>query len=253
MSSHVGTAAAFWRRVRSPIEKTVARLSLVEDTPFLEPAQFAWMRGFESHWPEIKAEFDAAVDDGARPPNIQDILVGNRELVDDDRWKALILVGYGFRIPANCVRFPRTMALVDAVPGVNSALFSILRPGARIPAHRDPYKGLVTYHLGLRVPTAATRCTLRVGAEERHWEEGRSLIFDPTHVHEVWNDTDEPRLIFFLDVVRPLRQPAAMVNRAVLKLIALSPYVQDARRRQAAWDLAAGGPEGRADQPSSTH
>jgi ornithine lipid ester-linked acyl 2-hydroxylase len=62
------------------------------------------------------------------------------------------------------------------------------------------------------------------------------MIFDDTFDHEVWNDTDEMRVVLFLDVVRPLPFPESLVNRLLLKLIARSPFVLDARRRQEAWE-----------------
>ena len=52
---------------------------------------------------------------------------------------------------------------------------------------------------------------------------------------EVWNDTDGVRVVLFLDVMRPMRFPGALVNRLVFNLIRLSPYVQRARRNQQRW------------------
>ena len=60
---------------------------------------------------------------------------------------------------------------------------------------------------------------IRVGAEIRGWREGGSLVFDDTYEHEAWNETDETRVVLFLDVVRPLRQPMRAVNAAMIKAI----------------------------------
>ena len=68
------------------------------------------------------------------------------------------------------------------------------------------------YHLALKVPEPREQCRIRVGDEIVTWEEGRSLIFDDTYEHEVWNDTDDERVVLFLDVVRPLRFPMNVVN-----------------------------------------
>ena len=123
-----------------------------------------------------------------------------------------------------------------AVPGMQTAMFSILAPGKHIPEHNGPYKGVIRYHLGLKVPRAADRCRIRVGDTYATWREGASLIFDDTYEHEVWNDTDEERVVLFLDVVRPLRFPMNVVNAVVLKAIAISPFIQDAKRRHRAWE-----------------
>jgi len=80
-------------------------------------------------------------------------------------------------------------------------MFSILAPGKHIPDHCGPYKGVIRYHLGLKVPRDARQCRIRVGDEYATWAEGTSELFDDTYEHEVWNDTDEERVVLFCDVV----------------------------------------------------
>jgi beta-hydroxylase len=74
-----------------------------------------------------------------------------------------------------------------------------------------------------------------VADEVRHWEEGEGLLFDDTYHHEVWNDTDEERAILFMDVERPLRFPVSLLNKAVIALVGLSPFVQNAKTNQEQW------------------
>ena len=62
------------------------------------------------------------------------------------------------------------------------------------------------------------------------------MIFDDTYEHEVWNDTDELRAVLFLDVMRPLPRPDAALNELIVKGIGISPFIQDARRNQRAWE-----------------
>ena len=85
-------------------------------------------------------------------PNFQDISTDQATITDDDRWKTYFLYGFGFRSDANCARCPETARLVAAVPGMQTAMFSILAPGKHIPDHNGPYKGVIRYHLGLKVP-----------------------------------------------------------------------------------------------------
>ena len=59
---------------------------------------------------------------------------------------------------------------------------------------------------------------------------------DDGYEHSAWNDSDHTRVVLFLDVVRPLRRPAADVNRGLLRAIAGSPFLRDARRRHQAWE-----------------
>ncbi len=62
------------------------------------------------------------------------------------------------------------------------------------------------------------------------------MVFDDTFNHEVWNDTDETRVVLFVDVLRPLPRPWSQINRAIVKAIGYSPFVLDAKRNQEAWE-----------------
>jgi beta-hydroxylase len=210
--------------------------SLVGDSEFLALERFPWSKELESHTPEIRAELERLLIDHEALPNFQDISRDQIEITDDDRWKTLFLYGYGFKAELVSALCPTTTALVEQVPGMVTAMFSILSPRKHIPAHRGPYKGVLRYHLGLIVPSHREACRIRVGGEVRHWEEGRGMIFDDTFEHEVWNDTDELRAVLFLDVMRPLPRPDALINTLIVKTIGLSPFIQDARRNQRAWE-----------------
>ena len=65
------------------------------------------------------------------------------------------------------------MALLKAIPGAQTAFFSILSPRMHIPAHCGPYKGVIRCHLGLVVPKPERDCRLRVADTIAHWEEAR--------------------------------------------------------------------------------
>jgi beta-hydroxylase len=223
-------------RVLKFIDRLIARQSIVATTPFLDPAGFPWVRDIEANWETIRAELDAVLARLDALPNFQDISTDQYNLTDDDLWKTFFLYGYGFRSDANCRRCPETDRLVRAIPGMETAMFSIFAPHKRIPPHDGPYKGVVRYHLGLRVPQDPMLAGIRVGGEEAHWREGGSLVFDDTYTHEAWNDSAEVRVVLFVDFVRPLRQPMKTINALVLKAIAYSPFIQDAKRRHLEWE-----------------
>ncbi len=54
--------------------------------------------------------------------------------------------------------------------------------------------------------------------------------------HEVWNDPDGVRVVLFLDVLRPLSFPMSVINRTVIKAIAASPLITDAKKNHEAWE-----------------
>src|ERR1039458_2693627 len=119
---------------------------------------------------------------------------------------------------------------------MKTAMFSILSPRKHILDHRGPYKGVLRYHLGLIVPQDKEACRIRVGDDIRHWEEGKTMIFDDTFNHEGWNDPDETRVVLFVDVLRPLPSPESAINSLIVKAIRFSPFVLDAKRNQEAWE-----------------
>jgi ornithine lipid ester-linked acyl 2-hydroxylase len=218
------------------VERYVLRSSLVPTTPFLDPDAFAWVARLEAHWGEIRAELDEVLRRRDDLPNFQDISTDQATITDDDRWKTYFLFGYGFKSVGNCGRCPRTAELLEQVPGMTTAMFSILSAGKHIEAHRGPYRGVLRYHLGLRIPEPASAAGISVGGEVRHWAEGKSLLFDDGYEHFAWNDTDDLRVVLFVDVIRPLRRPAADINAGLIKAISVSPFVRDAKRRHEAWE-----------------
>lgn len=227
---------AFGERVLPPFERWIARQSPVGDATFFDTALFPWIAPLEENWRVIRSELDAVLERREDLPNFQDISTDQLELTTDDNWKTYFFFGYGFKSEANCARCPRTTELLERIPGMKTAMFSVLSPGKHIPAHRGPYKGVLRYHLGLKIPEPRSGCRIRVGEDVRQWEEGGSLLFDDTFDHEAWNDTDGVRVVLFVDVVRPLRFPASAFNDAVLKAIGVSPFIQDAKRRHNAWE-----------------
>ncbi|MHB1469117.1 MAG: aspartyl/asparaginyl beta-hydroxylase domain-containing protein [Solirubrobacteraceae bacterium] len=223
-------------RLLSPIERFIGRRSLVGEATFFEADDFSWIAHIERNADVIKEELEAVLRDREALPNFQDISKDQIAITDDDRWKTYFLYGYGFEADVGLEACPRTAALMRQIPGMTTAMFSILSPGKHILPHRGPYKGVLRYHLGLIVPREAESCRIRVGEDIRHWEEGKSLVFDDTFNHEVWNDTDEVRVVLFVDVLRPLPFPESLINKLIIRAIGVSPFVLDAKRNQRAWE-----------------
>ena len=111
----------------------------------------------------IREELQRVLEDREALPNFQDISKDQIEITDDDRWKTFFLYGYGFEAKLGVEMCPRTAALMREIPGMKTAMFSILSPRKHILDHRGPYKGVLRYHLGLIVPEDAEACRIRVG------------------------------------------------------------------------------------------
>jgi aspartyl/asparaginyl beta-hydroxylase (cupin superfamily) len=232
----VEVTIALGERILAPVERFIATRSLVGDATFFPNERFPWIEQIEQSLPTIREELAAVLADREALPNFQDISKDQIEITDDDNWKTFFLYGYGFKAKLGIEMCPKTAALMEQIPGMSTAMFSILSPRKHILDHRGPYKGVLRYHLGLIVPREAEQCRIRVGEDFRHWREGESLVFDDTFNHEVWNDTDETRVVLFVDVLRPLPSPWSQINKAIVKAIGYSPFVLDAKRNQEAWE-----------------
>lgn len=219
------------------LEKVIARYSLVPNTPFLPSEQFEWTQTLEQNWQAIRSELDVILQYTEQLPRFQDISEDQgRNISKDDLWKTFFLYGYGVKMEQNCDYCPETTRIIEGIPGLKTAFFSILLPGKHIPEHRGPYKGVLRCHLALKVPQAEEQCAIRVDHETRHWSEGKTMIFDDSYYHEAWNKTDETRVVLFLDIVRPMSFPASLLNHFLINLIRWSPYIRDAQKNQKQWD-----------------
>jgi aspartyl/asparaginyl beta-hydroxylase (cupin superfamily) len=133
--------------------------------------------------------------------------------VDPDRdWKVYPLNIMGVKPEAFCARCPRTTTLLDGIPGLFEAFFSILEGGKSIPAHEGPYRGYLRYHLGLLVPEKNPP-SIRLKDQVYTWKEGESVLFDDSWNHEVYNQCEEDRVILIVDIRRPMPLPFDAVNR----------------------------------------
>lgn len=232
-----GPALDLARAARRPVESRIVGASTIGAGPFFDAATFDWARRLEAGQPTMRRELEQLVADGRALQTSHDLTAVSS--IRADLWSTIVLSYYG-RTSGVARRCAATMALLEGVPGLRAASFSILWPGGEIPPHRGPYAGVVRYHLGLIVPRPPEGCGIRVGDQIRHWEEGCSLVFDESFEHEAWNTTDGMRAVLFLDIDRPLRQPARRANAAALALFAASPYVRSTQRRNAAWESAQG-------------
>jgi beta-hydroxylase len=224
------------RRLKDFMEARVVGWSLLEDRPVYDPAEFPWAAEIEAEWTRIRAELDRIMSFKDDLPSFHEILAEVGSISSDQSWKTYFLAGIGMDCAGNAGRCPETMRLLSKIPGVKTAFFSILSPGKHIPPHRGAYCGILRYHLGLIVPEPKEKCRIRIADRLYNWDEGKSLIFDDTYNHEVWNDTGGHRVVLFVDFARPLKRPFNRLNEAVLNMASLAPFLREAGDKQKAWE-----------------
>jgi aspartyl/asparaginyl beta-hydroxylase (cupin superfamily) len=226
------------KRLRHRISAIIARSSKVGNAPVLDPASFPWIPPLEARWPEIREEVERLLARQEGIPPLADISPDHRRIAPPDQWKSFFLYGYGYSQAENIRRCPKTAEAAMGVPGLNSAFLSILTPGAHIPRHRGVTKAILTAHLGLIVPKKRQDCRMQVADEMLTWEEGRILVFDDTYHHEVWNDTEESRVILLIQFRRPTGWIGRLVGNIFLGAVRRSRFVQDARSSLGNWEKA---------------
>jgi len=214
----------------------IARQSLIGDQPVFDKSVFPWTSNFEANWEKIRAELDMVLQTRDKLPSFHELSPDQKRISKGDNWKTFVFYVFGERFDPNCRRCPETARLLDSVPDIRNAWFSILAPNYRIPPHHGPTNGIVRIHLGLQIPRDSDNCWIRVDDRILHWEEGRCIVFDDYYEHEVQNNTDEQRVVLFFDVDRPMRPLGRLVNRLLISGIIRSAYVQDARSNMLAWE-----------------
>ena len=205
--------------------------------PFVyDNALFPWVADVERNWKVVRSELDRILVRRNELPNIQDITMDARSITNDAGWKIFLLMAYGIKSEPNIALCPETWRIVQNIPGLKTAMFSVFQPGKRLPPHRGPYNGVLRLHLGLLVPQNDGNLGIRIGSERRSWSEGSVLVFDDAYEHEAWNETDKPRVVLFVDFEKPLMFPANIINRILLRLALLTPYLREGNDNLRRWE-----------------
>jgi len=178
---------------------------------FYERGDFPWLDKVEAATADIRGELiEILKQESAFKPYVE----GNPNLpqtnpqgmLNNPEWSAFYLWKNGAIVPENAARCPKTLSALADVPLARvrnrspSILFSLLRPGARIPPHTGEVNTRLICHLPLIVPPD---CSFRVGNDTRATVEGRAWVFDDTIEHEAWNGSDRTRVILLFEVWRP--------------------------------------------------
>lgn len=161
---------------------------------FENTAQFTWVKEVEQQWQAIRAELFA---------NAEFRSMNGPQIVGEQGWKAIYLLNFTWKKHAACAKFPVTMKVLQSVPHLTFAAFSMLEPGASLQPHWGDTNTVMRCALGIEVPDRAPVCALKVGDETRSWEEGKIIMFNECHLHTAWNNSTKRRIILSFDTMRP--------------------------------------------------
>jgi beta-hydroxylase len=194
-----------------------------ENRPILNSEDYQWTQQFRDKWKIIRNEF-LNYSNKYLIPSYQEI--NECASMKTEGWKALFL-----RIFDNDTEitneFPETMKLINSCQ-CTTAYFSKLEPGTKIAPHYGIYKGVIRYHLGIIVPTEWEQCFLKIDNQIMNWKEGEDIMFDDMFEHSVENNTDQPRVVLFLDIKRQFQNPFInLINSILMRFIKSNDTLQN--------------------------
>ncbi len=209
------------------------------------PSRIPWSPVIEKAYPEIRSELESYLARTAMPQTAE--LSGldpeteeGRNAAPADRgiWRSLMLNSHGEIIEENAQHFPATMAAIGAAKGATSIGFSALDANSHIASHVDPNDGALRYAMPILTPGPPASSRLRIGSELVSFEAGHPVIFDISVSHEVWNDSDEPRVLLMIETQLPLRAPIRLFNRVAQSCYRFHPSYNNLPQRARSLALA---------------
>lgn len=198
----------------APYNTLMYLFTAVPAKPYADVKHFPELAALTAQWPMIRDEALKLFDEGYIRAAAKHNDIGFNSFFRTG-WKRFYLKWYGDFLPSAAALCPKTAALLASIPSVNAAMFTVLPPGSRLGAHRDPFAGSLRYHLGLVTPNSPD-CNIVVDGEKYYWKDGEAVMFDETYIHHAENRTDVTRVILFCDIERPLSNPVIRwVNRVI--------------------------------------
>lgn len=175
---------------------------------YFEPSEFDFLDVLRPSFSEMRKEALGVIQEMQRLDWVYPELFRRDSLLDGGSRARFMLWFVGMRLKTNMDRCPRAAELCWSIPGLVSAGFYLLGPQTKMLSHVGTRSDILRCHFGLVVPP---NCALKVAGEERAWQEGEFLVFDDTHPHEAWNESDQYRCVFHLDFYH---KPMSDVQRA---------------------------------------
>lgn len=167
---------------------------------FFDPNLFPELKVLKDNWESIRDEIfqyettNGKVNELGSNPYVAPQYEG-------ENWSNIFLENFMIKHHKNRKRFPITSSVIDKIPNVSFAVISILSPQTIIKPHYGDTNGIVRSHLGLSIPDSLPNCGIRVGDQEKGWEDGELVLFTEAYLHGAWNKTNYRRYVLVLDIV----------------------------------------------------
>ena len=159
------------------------------------------MSQLEANWEAIRDELLSFVEKGTGMCDVR--TTGGDELNIESKWKLAMIFGYGKPMDEVKDYFPLTLSILEKLPEVQNAAFSLLKAGGSISPHCGSTASILRYHLALIVPDNGKHSCLTVAEVKIPWGEGKGILFDDTFEHSARNGAEEDRIVLIVDIFRP--------------------------------------------------
>jgi len=176
-----------------------------EEKYFHHVSSFKWPSLLEENARIVKQELLTIIDEPAQHGPNRHWLAAHPGYAEGEHelsisWKTYEFLFFGIKHKTHCEKCPETWKLLQQVPELVTAQFSMMEPHTIIHPHKGYTRMVLRSHLGLIIPE---NCGLKVGDETRCWEEEKLLIFDDSYEHEAWNNSHERRVVLMFDFAKP--------------------------------------------------
>ena len=129
------------------------------------------------NWEQIRDELIEVLKEAEAIPKFHEIDKIQKFIsaTDDIPWRTFGIKAFDQWIEPNASMVPFTRSILELMPSVTLAMFSILDAGKHIPRHFGFFKGVLRYHLALVVPEEG-ECYIVCGKKRYDWKEGESKM-----------------------------------------------------------------------------
>ncbi len=170
--------------------------------PFYSPEAFPELAILKENWKGIRDEILAYERSHGE---LRDMDSLSPAVTAGGTWSLIYLMSFLRKYHKNRADFPFLTSITDQIPSCVFVGISTLPPHTEIKPHFGDTNGIVRTHLGLIIPDPYPVIGIRVGDEERGWEEGELLCFINVTEHNVWSRSDHRRYVLMFDfVAQPL-------------------------------------------------
>lgn len=212
------------RRPEHPLQEyNELYLPGLPDEPWLAPEAFPFHERVVAALPLLEAAARRLVDGSLRVPavNSRDEVPVPDEggFARPEGWLEWMFYRLNRRSAERAAAFPEVAALADEIAALSgwvvSLGFQIMKPGVTLGRHTDVSNFFVTYQMGALV--TAPGSFLEVAGERRQWEHGACRAFNNSYLHDAYNHSPSPRVLFTAYVLHPrltAAQKAALTRLA---------------------------------------